>query len=160
MATFARLWAGAALGASTGRRDIMSRRVTTGDPREDIKTKVQRCGRIRNMVLFCGRARRCLSYLKRIRTCISLSEGARERLKKEVNEFARKNNMPFCLMGLESAVIARFLETTANCARWSKTPMRQAEKLLAYYMRGTAFSCLTCMSSSSRPPTTPKTSQR
>ncbi len=138
LATFGKIVGGGLpLGAVVGRRDIMEVAVTTGNPLEDLNTKIHAVGTNSGNMVSCAAGSALLSYLKENQDAVYpyLKEQG-ERLTKEVNEYARENNMPFCLMGLESAVIARFLEDDPQDLRQMEQNANEiAEKLLPYYMR-------------------------
>ncbi|MBI4831215.1 MAG: aminotransferase class III-fold pyridoxal phosphate-dependent enzyme [Candidatus Lindowbacteria bacterium] len=138
MTTFGKIMGGGLpLGAVVGRRDIMEVAVTTGDPREDIKTKVHIVGTNAGNIVSCAAGYAQLGYLKENQdTVYPYLKQQGERLTGAVLEFARKNNMPFRMMGFESAFVSHFLEDDPEDMRqMEKNANAIAEKLLSYYMR-------------------------
>jgi glutamate-1-semialdehyde-2,1-aminomutase len=138
MTTFGKIVGGGLpLGAVVGRREIMEVAVTTGDPRDDIETKVVIVGTNAGNMVSCAAGNAQLSYLKENRDTLYpyLSQQG-ERLASEVNAFALQNDLPFLMMGLESAFIVHFLDADPTDIRQLEEDTNLvAGKLLGYYMR-------------------------
>ena len=138
MTTFGKIIGGGLpLGAVVGRRDIMEVAVTTGNPEQDLATKVHMVGTNSGNMVSCAAGYAQLSYLEENQdTVYPYLKEQGERLTGEMEEFARNNNMPFRMMGMESAIIARFLEDDPQDLRqMEQNANAVAEKLLSYYMR-------------------------
>ncbi len=138
MTTFGKIVGGGLpLGAIVGRRDIMEVAVTTGDPRQDISTKVVIVGTNAGNIVSCAAGFAQMSYLHEHQdTVYPYLKEQGERLEKEVTAFARKENIAFRMMGMESAFICHFLEDEPEDLRQLEENANMvAGKLLSYYMR-------------------------
>ncbi len=138
MSTFGKIIGGGLpLGAVVGRRDIMEVAVTTGDPREDIETKIVQVGTNAGNMVSCAAGAAQLSYLKENQDTVYPYLGEQgERLEREVSAFAREKKIPLRLMGMESAFIAHFIdEDPTDIRQLEEKANLVAGKLLAYYMR-------------------------
>ncbi len=128
---------GLPMAAVVGKREIMEVGVTTGDPLEDIKTKVHMVGTNVGNMVSCAAGFAQLSYLKENKEKVYpyLKEQG-ERLANEVFTYAQENNLPFRMMGIESAFAAHFLEDDPeNMRQLEQNSNHIAEKMLSYYMR-------------------------
>ncbi len=128
---------GLPLGAVVGKREIMDVCVTTGDPRQDITTKVVIVGTNAGNIVSAAAGFAQMNYLKNNQdTVYPYIKEQGKRLSDEVTAFARENNLPFRMMGMESAFIAHFLEDEPEDLRQLEQNANVvAEKLLSYYMR-------------------------
>jgi glutamate-1-semialdehyde 2,1-aminomutase len=138
LSTFAKIIGGGLpLGAVVGRRDIMDVAVTSGDPRDDIETKIVLVGTNAGNMVSCAAGAAQLGYLRENQDTVYpylKDQGAR--LAGEVNAFARDKHLPFRLMGMESAFIAHFIDEDPQDIRQLEEKSNPvAGKLLAYYMR-------------------------
>lgn len=138
LSTFGKIIGGGLpLGAVVGRRDVMEVAVTTGDPRQDIETKIVQVGTNAGNMVSCAAGAARLSYLKEHQdTVYPYLKEQGERLEREVSAFARERNIPLRLMGMDSAFIVHFIDEEPKDIRQleEKTNLG-ARKLLAYYMR-------------------------
>ena len=138
MSTFGKIIGGGLpLGAVVGRRDIMEVAVTTGDPREDIETKIVQVGTNAGNMVSCAAGAAQLTYLKENQdTVYPYLREQGERLSSEVGAFALEKNLPFRMMGMESAFIAHFIDKDPQDIRQlEENANLVAGKLLGYYMR-------------------------
>lgn len=138
LTTFAKIVGGGLpLGVVVGKRDIMEVAVTSGNPLEDITTKIITVGTNAGNMVSCAAGFAQLSYLKENQDTVYpyLAEQG-GRLAYEVGSFARENNISFRMMGLESAFIAHFIDSDPEDSRQlEENTNHVAGKLLAYYMR-------------------------
>ncbi|UCD58500.1 MAG: aminotransferase class III-fold pyridoxal phosphate-dependent enzyme [Candidatus Hydrogenedentota bacterium] len=138
MTTFGKIVGGGLpLAAVVGRRDIMDVAVTSGDPVEDVKTKVHMVGTNVGNIVSCAAGFAQMNYLKENQdTVYPYLKEQGERLADEVSSFARESNLPFRMMGIESAFIVHFLEDEPEHMRQlEENTNLVAGKLLGYYMR-------------------------
>ena len=138
MATFGKIVGGGLpLAAVVGKREIMEPAVTTGDPLADLTTKVHLVGTNAGNIVSCAAGLAQLTYLRDNQdTVYPYLKEQGERLVDEMHAFARENNFPFRIMGMESVFVAHFLEDDPeNMRQLEENANAVAEKLLSYYMR-------------------------
>jgi glutamate-1-semialdehyde 2,1-aminomutase len=111
--------------------------VTTGDPLADFDSKVVIVGTNAGNIVSCAAGYAQMTYLKEHQdTVYPYLKEQGERLAHEVVAFAQEKNIPFRMMGVESAFCAHFLEDEPEHMRQLEENANMiAGKLLSYYMR-------------------------
>jgi glutamate-1-semialdehyde 2,1-aminomutase len=138
MSTFGKIIGGGlSLGAVVGKREILEMAVTSGDPAEDVTTKVHTIGTNAGNIVSCAAGFAQMNYLKQNeKTVYPYLREQGERLREEVQKFTTENNIPMRIMGMESAFVCHFLEDDPEDMRQLEQNTNYiAEKLLSYYMR-------------------------
>jgi glutamate-1-semialdehyde-2,1-aminomutase len=137
MATYGKIIGGGfPAGAIAGSVDVMQPLITSGDPLQDMQEKVLTIGTFSGNPVTAAVGTAVLEHLRDHPEIYKHINGLAARIKKEVHEFAQKNEFEFQLFGLGSWFIPHFvLGKPENPRVFHELPNMMKGEALGHYMR-------------------------
>lgn len=135
LATYGKIIGGGLpVGGIAGRDDVMAMITPTGDPLRDKAERIFYGGTFNSNYLTCCAGAAAIGYIKEHKEIYAQINGEGERIRKEVNTFAKDEEVGFQMLGVGSFISPRFVEGEVTNLRDFYKANFEAELELPLYL--------------------------